>query len=349
MKKIFNLWILVILVAGCKTDYSDILEMPDNASVKRTVRAEQVPLTQDPIPIYAIGKVASDTELKLSFKIGGIISTVNADEGDYISRGTTLAAIRRNEIDAQVLKAERALEKAERDLDRIQRMYADSAATLENVQDLTTLSEVARADLEIAKFNQEYATIVSPVNGRILKRLAEPNELISPGQPIFILGSNTGASYVLKVSLSDRDISRLRPGDPAKTRFDAFPEETIEGSVGQIAESADPVTGTFDVDIILNTRVKRFRNGYIGRAELLPTLKRTYWKIPMDAIVEGNEKSVTIFKIQKDSIAREVIMTPFYVNGEFIAVEQHDPGVDIIEVVTEGGQYLTSGDSVEIQ
>ena len=73
--------------------------------------------------------------------------------------------MRTNEIDAQVLKAERALQKAKRDLERVQKMYADSAATLENVQDLTTLVQVSEADVDVAKFNQTYAKIISPVSG----------------------------------------------------------------------------------------------------------------------------------------------------------------------------------------
>ena len=125
------------------------------------------------IPIYTIGRVSTGTETKLSFKTGGYIEALYVDEGDYVRKGKMLAQLQTTEIDAQVNKTRRALEKAMRDLERFQSMLADSIATLENVQDLTTQVEIAKADLEIAQFNQGYSKIVAPVSGRVVMKLSE--------------------------------------------------------------------------------------------------------------------------------------------------------------------------------
>ena len=54
-------------------------------------------------------------------------------------------------------QAEEALDKARRDLERAQRLRADEVATEEQVQDLGTAYNVARANLEAVRFNASFA------------------------------------------------------------------------------------------------------------------------------------------------------------------------------------------------
>jgi membrane fusion protein, multidrug efflux system len=304
--------------------------------------------SNEAIPINAIGRLASDTEVKLSFKIGGIISQMMADEGDFVQKGKTLATMRTNEIDAQVLKAERALQKAQRDLDRVTKMYADSAVTLEAVQDLTTLVQVNGADVEIAKFNQLYARIVSPISGRILKRLTEPNELVSPGQPIFIIASSDGGTYIMKASLSDKDINEVNYNDAVSIQFDAYPNTVFKGKILQIDESSDPRTGTFGIEISIDTQNKRLRNGYIGRINILPKSDVTYVKIPMDAIVESVDDKLILFSpMSNDTIAKEWAITPYKLTGDYVLISEKELQFD--RVITTGGPYLVDGDIIRIK
>jgi membrane fusion protein, multidrug efflux system len=346
---IFASIIAIGMLTSCKVDYIDPATSKMNEQAKNYVQISEVKEQNDPIPIHAIGRLGADQEVKLSFKIGGIISEIYADEGDYVKQGKLLASIRTTEIDAQVLKAQRALQKVERDLERIEKMYADSAATLENVQDLTTLSQVTKADLEIAEFNQKYARIISPVSGRIIRRLAEPNELVSPGQPIFLIATSGSNSYVLKVALSDRDINKINLDSRAKVYFDAFPEENFDAQVSTIAENSDPVTGTFEIELAVNANNKRLRNGFIGRVELMPISPGSYYTLPVDAIVEGDEKSLSVFiPAAADTIAKRVSVEPFYITSSFVYVKKPD-NVNLTRVITSGAPYLVDGDRIYVK
>ncbi|MEM1123267.1 MAG: biotin/lipoyl-binding protein, partial [Bacteroidota bacterium] len=186
MKYLATLFIFCLLIASCKENYVTETEIKAaKGSNIPAVRVANVELTNAPIPIEASGTIGSKAEINLSFKIGGVIQNLYAKETQRVKKGQVLATLRTTEIDAQVMKAQQGVKKAERDLDRIKKMYADTAATLENVEDLTTRLNVAKSDLEIAQFNQQYAKIIAPVNGRVLKRFVENNELTGPGSPIF--------------------------------------------------------------------------------------------------------------------------------------------------------------------
>lgn len=141
------------MTISCKKDYDSILESSLETVTYIPVAVEQIASDKESIPIYGIGRLSSDKETKLSFKTGGFISRMSVEEGAFVKKGSFLGALRTDEIDAQVLKAQRALEKSTRDLARVEMMYKDSVATLENVEDLTTLVEVNKADFQIAKFN----------------------------------------------------------------------------------------------------------------------------------------------------------------------------------------------------
>lgn len=336
---------LFTIISSCKINYN---QQEEKAAVeqKNFVKLEMVATKTEPIPINAIGRLGSDKEVKLSFKIGGIISSIKKDEGDYVQKGQLLATMRTNEIDAQVLKAERAVQKAKRDLERIQKMFADSVATSENVDDLTTLLQVSEADLEVAKFNQQFAKIISPVSGRVIRRLSEPNELVSPGQPILMIASSAGNTYVMKVNLSDKDINRVKYGSSAKVFFDAFPDIIFNGKVNTIAESADPRTGTFEVELSVNAQKKRLRNGYIGQVEIQPLVNEPYLEVPIQSVVEGDEKLVTIFvPTQADTIAKEIKVEPFHITNNSIFIPKSTEEI-IDKVITVGAPYLVDGDRI---
>jgi membrane fusion protein, multidrug efflux system len=136
-------------------------------------------------PIAASGLLSSAEEARLSFKIGGIINKLYVDEGQTVRKGQLLATLDLTEINAQVSQAQLSVEKSERDMNRVKAMFADTAATLEQMQNATTGSNVARQNLTIARFNQSYAQIRSSVDGTVTRKAMNEGELASPGAPVF--------------------------------------------------------------------------------------------------------------------------------------------------------------------
>ena len=341
------LFAIILTQWACKQRFED----PDSNLLSNrkatSVRVEPVELRYESVPIRVIGRLAPNQEVKLSFKIGGIISNISVDEGSYINKGDLIAQLRQDEISAQVLKASRALEKAERDLERVKNMYDEGAATLENVQDLTTLVEVSQADLNIANFNKSFSQIRSEVNGRVIRRLAEPNETVGPGQPILVISADQTTSHQMRVSVSDKEVAQLSIGNTAKLEFDAFPNKIFEGRVLQIAETANPLTATFDVEISVRRQGVRLRNGFIGRAVIEPSARDSFYVIPMSAIVEADQGQLVIFT--PDESGQQAVRNkvfPRVIGENEVAVGVAD--VRLRNVITDGSAYLVDGDKIQV-
>lgn len=332
--------IIVLLFAACKQEY--VQESAPLPTVKRA-KVEQLSVTSEPLPIYASGKIQSLENAKLSFKTGGIVQRIYVEEGDNITKGQVLASLDLSEINAQVRQAQANVDKLSRDLDRFQRLYTDSAATLQSVQDIATGLDVAKANLTIAQFNQTYSKITASASGKILSKMAEPNELVNPGQPIFIISAEA-AGMSLDVGLSDREVVKVKLGDPAIITFDAYPGLEAKAVITEIGADSHPRIGTYGVELTIQDFPYELKNGFFAKASILPSSQQAYYKIPMNALVEGDEKLVSVY-LPEDNKAVKASVRPIYIGDDFIAVAQKD--LPQVNILTEGSAYLREGEEFQ--
>ncbi len=210
--------LFLFLMGGCKApEQKSQLE-----SKAISVKVCQVEEVEYQIPVRVTGALGTTTQMKLSFKTGGIIDQMNVKEGRAVSKGDVLAVLDLSEIRAQVSKADIGLEKSRRDMNRARNLYQDSVATLEQYQNAQSAFELARAQKQIADFNLQHSRIKAPSDGEIMKILVETNEVIGPGYPA-ILFASTENDWVVRASLTDKDIVKLLIGDSANITMDAFP------------------------------------------------------------------------------------------------------------------------------
>jgi multidrug efflux system membrane fusion protein len=333
--------IFILIFLSCGT--GDKSEAPDK---KIPVKIAAVELQEISIPIHTSGLLASPAEIKMSFKIGGIIEKIAVDEGQTVKKDQILAALKQSEIKARVNQARSAYAKAKRDFERIQLLYQDSVATLEQKQDAETGLTVAQSNLEIAAFNSRYSRILAPSDGKILKLLAEENELVEQGKPIFIFGTST-KSWILRVGVTDREIVKLSLGDSAQIFFDTYPEIPFSATVSEIAESASPFTGTYEVELTLAKKQQRLISGFVGKADIFPSKKEKYYLIPIEALVEADGRNGFIYTYQ--SADQTVNRVPVKIADIFTDKVAISSGLkNNQEIVTEGAAYLTEGTKVQV-
>lgn len=333
---------VVMLITGCKP-----------APVKETVKAERVKVRVAPVvvqeislPVRSTGIVATSEEVKLSFKTGGIVARTYVKEGDAVKQGQILAMLNLSEINAQVNQARNGFEKAQRDYDRAKNLYADSVATLEQMQNAQTALNVSESILEMARFNLAHSKITAPKSGIILKQLVKENELVAPGYPVYALGIS-GKNWIIRTALSDRDIVKINPGDSASVIIDAWPDQSFTAVVSQIDEASNPMTGTYEVELKLTETKNRLAYGFITNMEIFPREKQSYHMIPMAAVVEADGRTGYVYEVTAAGTARKVKVTIGTLFGEQAAVSAGLENVK--EVVTEGVAYLIDGVPVDVK
>jgi len=122
-----------LVIAGC-TSHAEQAAIHTPTAV-RVQNATSGPATPS---IETSGIVATKDEMRLSFKVAGVIKAIPVEAGQAVKQGQKLAEIELTEVDAQVAQARALQEKSERDLARGERLYADEVISLEQLQDLRT-------------------------------------------------------------------------------------------------------------------------------------------------------------------------------------------------------------------
>ncbi|QJD79447.1 efflux RND transporter periplasmic adaptor subunit [Spirosoma rhododendri] len=315
------------------------------AAVSTVVRAE---------PIVASGLVSSAQEARLSFKVGGIISRLYVEEGQPVRRGQLLATLDLTEINAQVSQAQLASEKAERDFGRVRKLYADTAATLEQLQNATTGTSAARQNLTIAQFNRNHAEIRATVDGTVTQKLVNAGEFVAPGASVYQLSSSRPGDWVVRVGVSDKDWARLRTGNRATIALDAYPGRTFTGTVGKLAQAADPVSKLYEVEVRISPGGVKLAPGLFARVTLTPAQSRSYTLVPVEAIVEGNGRDGFVYVLDNAKAtaqsARHVRKLPVqigFLDGDKVLLT--NGLVAASQVVTAGSAFLTSESTVVLR
>lgn len=324
----------------------------DNTPETADVRTAAVPVTvaslregQNAAPVVATGTFGSRDEIPLGFKIGGVVQRVTIDAGQTVHRGQILAALDLREIDAAVSKARVGVDKAQRDWARVQRLVADSVATAVQLQDATSALEAAKADLQSASVNREYALITAPEDGVILQRLVNPGSTVAPGAPIVMLGGSR-RGRVLRVALPDRDALKVQVGDLSTVHFDALPDRAFNGRVVLVSRSADPRTGTYNVEVAM-TAAETLPSGLVGKASIAVKGAGKGNRVPVDALLEADRDSASVYTVSDapEPVAQLTRVRIAQLSGDEAAIEGLPADA---RVIAKGAAYVTSGTRVRV-
>jgi membrane fusion protein, multidrug efflux system len=301
------------------------------------------------------GTLSGKEEVALAFKVGGVISRVAVDPGQTVRAGQVLAELRPTEIAAQVANAREGKQKAERDLARVTKLYADSVATLEQLQDARTGLQLAENAVRMAQFNADYAVIRAPGDGVVLARMAEPGQVVAPGAPVLTV-RRSGRGMIIRVGLPDRDAVRVTLGDRATVRFDAVPGREFAARVTQRAAAATPGSGDYAVELTLSESASTLPSGLVAHVTLQSATPSraaasTHITVPLDALVDADGDSAAVFVLRADrkSVSRRAIKLADIPGALQTAQVTVVTGLDGSEtVVVAGMSRLIDGTAVSV-
>lgn len=300
--------------------------------------------------IEATGVFTTDDETILSFKNGGVISRIHVKEGDAVRKGQVLASVLSSEVDAQAGQARLAVEKARRDFDRASKLYRDSVATLEQMQNARTALEVAQQDVKSVQFNQQYSNIYAPVSGYVLAKLANEGQVVGPGTPVLQVNGANQARWTLKVGVSDQQWTQIQVGDPARVSTDAMPTDTLQAAVFKKSEGIDPQSGTFAIFLELKQKPSyKLASGIFGRSQIMTSVNQQQqnWQIPFSALLDGNGREGYVFITEDGKKAKRQKVKIASIGDQMVTVSA---GLENAQaLIVSGSPYLVDGSPIVVQ
>jgi HlyD family secretion protein len=261
--------------------------------------------------VVATGTVEPERDVEVRPRIAGIVERIHVDPGDDVTPGQPLVEIERELLQSRVREAQAALREARVDLHyaeiekaRLEELERGGAASQQRHDDARSRFEraqagVARAEAALATLATQlsYATVVSPLAGRVLDVHVEEGSAVSPVTAVTggtLLLSLAGTDTLFLEGLVDEnEVARVAVGQEARVRTEAFSERIFRGVVSEIAPLGERIQNVtyFEVEIeILDDEAKLLRPRMSGDADIVAEVVEDALVIPETALRYRGER-----------------------------------------------------------
>ena len=347
MKKISILFsvISVLVATSCSKKESEpkVKEYTESIPVKLT-NIKQQSVTPN---IASYGIVTTHEDIKASFNTHGRIKRMYAKEGESVKKGQIIAELDVTEMRTQVNQSNESYSQAVRDFKRVQNLYADSVATLEQFENAKTAMRIAKEALDMTTYNQSYTIIKAPANGVIIQKINNEGEFVAAGTPIYILSSEQNNEFIIKVSVTAQDRSLICVGDKAEIQLEGMAGAKVLGTVKQIAQNVDYASGLYIVEILITHATEKVSIGLFGKVNIIPDRQVTYYTLPLECLTEGYGTSGFIYIPKDDNKVGKVKLEVDLIQDGVIYFK-NKPN-NITQVVKEGAGFLSQNSTISIK
>jgi RND family efflux transporter MFP subunit len=316
------------------------------------------------------------TQVNVAFKVGGYIERIrqvrgvggtlrDVQEGDRVTRGTVLAAVRQNDFKTQVgtaqsqlASAQAVLNKAQRDYERAEKLYGAQAMTRPDYDSAVENLHTAQANVSAAQEQVTSAEIPlgdtdlrAPLDAVILSRKIDVGTFVQPGTVGFVLASMGALKVVF--SVPDEVMRTLRMGQELTVIFGSdVPDPVRKGPITSISPSADTQTRVFQVEVTLRNTRAALQLGMIATVvvgDVQPV--SSHPAVPFSAVVRAapGSSDYAVFVVEEagdKTVARQrSIALGQVIGNRIIATSGLRAGE---RVVTSGAQFVVDGQTVRV-
>lgn len=345
MRTLFSLIAITVVLNACSSKAGE----PKIKEADKPIPVKLISIKEESADnlVHVTGYLSTQDEVKLSFKTGGVIDRIFVKEGDKVRKGQLLATIKSTEISAQVQQVQLAVQKAERDYQRVTNLYNDSVATLEQLQNAKTGLDIAKQNLAQASFNQQYSKIYATQDGFVIRKLKNDGELSEPGGPVLIVGGVSNASaWVLSTGVSDKDWALIGNGNNATASFEAFPGKTFPAVVSKRSLAADPSDGSFGIELKIDFGKEQPATGMFGKAVIRSNSKMNGYSIPYESLLEANGKKGFVFASNDGKTVKKIEVVIGQINNNSVQIASGLEGYAY--VVSSGSPYLNNESTITV-
>ncbi|MBT0024418.1 efflux RND transporter periplasmic adaptor subunit [Vibrio alginolyticus] len=268
----------------------------------------------------------------LTFRVPGLLQTIEVNEGQVVSKGDVLASLNPDEYSLLEQQARANFLLADVQYKRYQKLRKDQVVSEQDFDEAKANHNSAKAQWNQAKANLRYTKLVAPYDGTISYIPAENHEYVAAKEGVMNIQSNQLLKVIFQIP--DYLLNRYTQGSDVSARmiFDAFPEQAFDLTFQEIDTEADPKTGSYKVTMVMVRPAEiGLLPGMSGNAYLL-SKSAGATKIPNSALLEENGKTY-VWRVDEQGIVSKA------------AIEMNDKN-QVLAGLNDGDQIIISGVSV---
>lgn len=246
--------------------------------------------------------VESNNQASLSTIVMGTVTGVPVTVGDNVKKGDVLIRIKddqiraqKSQIEANMVQARANLENTETNYNRIKNLYAEDSATSKELDDISTMYEIAKANLEAleARMNEvnemlAYTVIRAPFDGIVSRKFVSEGDMAAPGHPLIAVSDPT--SVKITASVAESDITRIEEGSDTQVTVSSAGIAGAPARLTAVSNAGDPMSRQFAIEAVLENEeaAGKLKVGMFAEIRLSLDPSESLF-IPSNAIVERGQ------------------------------------------------------------
>jgi membrane fusion protein, heavy metal efflux system len=206
---------------------------------------------------------------------------------------------------------------------RIKELYADLGSRVEKGQKLVALFPRTSG-------NPPLIAITAPQSGIIIERNVSLGGSVAPNETLFRIADLS--NVIIEGDVFESDVSKVKLGQDARVRLDAYPDIVFKGKVSFIANQVDPEKYTLHIWISIDNKLGLLKPELFAKVNVAVRPANEVLAVPIQAIIDdGAEKFVFVKK--GDHFFRQEVATGI----------SDDRYVEITDGLNPGDQVVTDG------
>jgi len=207
---------------------------------------------------YFVGQTTAKKSVDVRARVNGYLDKLNFKDGDEVKEGDLLFEIDPRQYDAEFARTEAAVVQAEAHAHRLEADYQRAR----NLKGREVLSQsefdvvagdyseamaavgIAKANRDLAKLNQNFTKVVSPIEGRISRRMVDPGNLVKADETL-LTNIVTLDPVNVYFDIDERTLLRLRRL-LAQGKIQSHSESELQVDLALADEEGFPHQGTVD-------------------------------------------------------------------------------------------------------
>jgi len=311
--------------------YFDNMPQPDIAVTATAVKTDTWPRE-----IRAVGNFKATNGVNLTTELGGIVRTLEFENGAYVEQGDVLARLDTSTDEAQLAALRAARDLAESERDRLRSLRSQNSVSESELDQAESRFRQASAEVDAQQARIEQKVLRAPFDGHLGIRRVDLGQFISPGTPIVPLRAI--APIFLNFTLPERELPKVSVGDEVTARIESWPEQAFTGEVTSVEGSINEQTRSFLVQATFENADRRLRPGMFASLTLRWGQPREVLMVPQTA-VSFNPYGNSVYVIQGEQGSDDLTVEQRLVQT---GVRRGDM-VAITDGLSAGEQVATSG------
>ncbi|MDD3838525.1 MAG: efflux RND transporter periplasmic adaptor subunit [Phenylobacterium sp.] len=253
--------------------------------------------------LEVIGVAKGRQSVTLTAAATQLVEKVHFSDGQQVPKGAVLVELKAAEQGAAVAQAEARLLEARRAYERWRQLGEKGFASQAAIEQYEAAYRTAQADLAAARAREEDRVIRAPFAGVVGLTDIAPGALVNPGAPIVTLDDLSAVR--VDFDIPERYLGNLREGQTIFATADAFPGETINGTIQRLDTRVDPRTRAITARAEFPNTGGRLKPGMMLRVGIARG-SRTGLAVPEAAVsVQGNSTFVFVVAQQNGRTVAE--------------------------------------------